>query len=50
MRKSIILGLLFAAMLPLVAQESNFDKFKEQQQAEYNKFKTDQQAEFETCL
>ena len=50
MRKSIILGLLFAAMLPLVAQESNFEKFKQQQIDQFNQFKTDQQAEFETCL
>ena len=50
MRKSIFLGLLFAAMLPLVAQESNFDKFKQQQIDKFDRFKTDQQAEFETCL
>ena len=41
MRKSIFLGLLFAAMLPLVAQESNFEKFKQQQIDQFNQFKTD---------
>ena len=47
MRKSIFLGLLFTAMLPLVAQESNFDKFKQQQNSKFDQFKTDKQAEFD---
>ena len=47
MRKSIFLGLLFTAMLPLVAQESNFEKFKQQQIDKFDQFKTDKQAEFD---
>ena len=46
MRKSIFLGLLFAAM-PLAAQQDAFDKFKQQQLDQFSQFKTDQQAEFD---
>ena len=47
MRKSIIIGLLLVAAMPLAAQESNFDQFKQQQNDKFDKFKTDQQAEFD---
>ena len=47
MRKSIFLGLLFAAVLPLAAQQDAFDKFKQQQLDQFSQFKTDQQAEFD---
>ena len=46
MRKSIIICVLLAAM-PLVAQQSAFDRFKQQQNDKFDKFKTDQQAEFD---
>lgn len=47
MRKSIIIGLLLLAAMPLAAQQDAFDKFKQQQIGQFNKFKTDQQAEFD---
>ena len=47
MRKSIIIGLLLAATMPLSAQQSAFDQFKQQQSSAFDKFKMDKQAEFD---
>lgn len=47
MQKSIIIGLLLVASMPLAAQQDAFDKFKQQQNDKFDKFKSDQQAEFD---
>lgn len=46
MRKVILLGIVLCA-LPMVAQQSTFDKFKEQQTAQFDAFKDKQQADFD---
>lgn len=47
MKNSVsIIGLLLAAM-PLMAQQSAFDDFKQRQNDKFNQFKTDKQAEFD---
>lgn len=47
MRKSIFIAALLAAAMPLVAQQSAFDRFKEQQNSKFDQFKADKQAEFD---
>lgn len=39
MRKSIIIGLLLVAAMPLVAQQDAFGKFKTDRQAEFDAFR-----------
>lgn len=46
MRKTLFLLAMLVA-LPMAAQESAFDKFKQQQNDKFDKFKADQQAEFD---
>ena len=46
MRKMIIIGMLLSVM-PLMAQQSAFDKYKQQQNDKFNQFKEDQQAEYD---
>ena len=46
MRKIILLGIMLCA-LPMMAQQSAFDKFKQQQTAQFDQFKEDKQAEFD---
>lgn len=47
MRKSVLIGILLAAAMPIAAQQSAFDRFKEQQNTKLDQFKTDKQAEFD---
>ena len=47
MRNRIILFLVLCVTLPIAAQQSAFDKFKQQQNDQFNQFKTDKQAEFD---
>ena len=45
--KKILIILLSVLSLPLIAQNSMFDKFKQQQTAQFDQFKADKQAEFD---
>lgn len=47
MRKTIGCIMLLLAALPLMAQNSMFDRFKQQQQDNFSSFKADKQAEFD---
>lgn len=47
MRKSVFIAALLAAAMPLAAQQSAFDRFKEQQNSKFDQFKADKQAEFD---
>ena len=47
MRKSVFIAALLVAAMPMVAQQSAFDRFKQQQSDRFDKFKTDKQAEFD---
>lgn len=46
MRKGILLGIMLCA-LPMMAQKSAFNQYKEKQTAQFDQFKADQQAEFD---
>ena len=46
MRKSLLFLVLLVA-LPMMAQTTSFDQFKQQQNAKWDKFKTDKQEEFD---
>lgn len=47
MRKSVFIAALLVAAMPIAAQQSAFDRFKEQQNSKFDQFKTDKQAEFD---
>lgn len=47
MRKRVFIVAILAAAMPIMAQQSAFDKFKQQQNDKFNQFKTDKQAEFD---
>ena len=47
MRKSVFIAALLVAAMPMVAQQSAFDRFKEQQNSKFDQFKSDKQAEFD---
>ena len=47
MRKRVFIGILLVAAMPLAAQQSAFDRFKEQQNSKFDQFKADKQAEFD---
>ena len=47
MRKSVSIGILIAVAMPIAAQQSAFDRFKEQQNSKFDQFKADKQAEFD---
>jgi len=47
MKKTLIIYGLLMLSLPMMAQQSEFDKFKQQQSARFDQFKADKQAEFD---
>ena len=46
MRKGILLGIMLCAV-PMMAQQSAFDKFKQKQTDQFDQFKADKQAEYD---
>jgi hypothetical protein len=46
MKKQFLLGMVLAAM-PMMAQQSAFDKFKQEKEGQFSQFKEDKQAEYD---